>query len=102
MAPKLNPPLQLTVLKALLDGNVGFISDIKESVDALTGNDYSTGSIFNTLDRLEKKSLVKQIEKPRSGPGGKVRRYYVITKAGRENLFNQVNIFSGMGGLVRT
>jgi DNA-binding PadR family transcriptional regulator len=49
-----------------------------------TGRDYSTGAVYTTLQRLEDKGLLKsRMSDPLPIRGGRSRRHFIITGAGR-------------------
>jgi PadR family transcriptional regulator, regulatory protein PadR len=60
---------------------------IQDYIKERTGHEYSTGSIYASLDRLEEKGFVK----PRQGEatkerGGKAKLYFTITAPGQHTL----------------
>jgi PadR family transcriptional regulator, regulatory protein PadR len=60
---------------------------IRDHLIAVTGKDWSFGSIFDPLDRLEKKGLLRSaLTEPVKSRGGKCKRVYRITNIGRQAL----------------
>lgn len=60
---------------------------IRHHLNALTGKDWSFGSIFDPLDRLEKKGLLRsKLTEPAKFRGGRSKRVYRITPDGRRAL----------------
>jgi DNA-binding PadR family transcriptional regulator len=66
----------LAVLR--LDGN-GYAVNIREELDVQAGRSISLGAIYVTLDRLERKGLVRsRLADPTPERGGKSKRFYAI------------------------
>ncbi|MFC1477590.1 PadR family transcriptional regulator [candidate division KSB1 bacterium] len=60
---------------------------IRELVSESTQKYWSIGAIYDILDRLERKGLVKPIiGEPTAERGGKSKRYYAVTKEGHRAL----------------
>jgi DNA-binding PadR family transcriptional regulator len=74
---------QLVLLAVLrLDGQA-YAVPIRALIDRAGGVKLSRGSIYITLDRLEKKGLVESwFSEPTGEPGGKARRLFRIRPAG--------------------
>lgn len=74
---------QLVLLAVLrLDGQA-YAVPIRDLIDRAGGVPLSRGSIYITLDRLEKKGLVEScFSEPTGEPGGKARRLFRIRPAG--------------------
>jgi PadR family transcriptional regulator, regulatory protein PadR len=62
---------------------------IKEELKARIGREYTVGAIFAALDKLERKGFVKA-KKGEATPvrGGRAKRYFNLTAAGRAALTN--------------
>ena len=57
---------------------------IRQKVSELTGKDAVIGAVYTTLSRLEKKKLVtSKMGEPTPERGGRRKKYYFITNAGR-------------------
>lgn len=80
--------LQLTVLMAVATlGDDAYGLGVRREVSEVRGRDYSVGAIYTTLSRLEEKGLLESWEtEPRPERGGRSRRQYEITAAGRSAL----------------
>lgn len=75
----------LLVVVAL--GNEAYGAEIRREVAARTGRDYSVGAIYASLQRLEGKRLLTSHEsEPLPIRGGRARRYFTPTAAGRTAL----------------
>jgi DNA-binding PadR family transcriptional regulator len=80
------PRLELHVLAALMrmDGDAYAIA-IHEDIERVSGTDASVAGIYNALERLERRGLARSAwTDPRPERGGKARRCYRLTAAGRE------------------
>ena len=76
--------LLLTILK-LRENAYGV--PIREHVSRLTEKHWSIGAVYDTLDRLTRKGLVKvSISEPVKARGGRSRRYYHLTRHGFQAL----------------
>lgn len=57
---------------------------IREQINRVTGKTWSFGTVFVTLDRLSKKGyLTSLLGEPTPERGGRSKRFYQLTKAGR-------------------
>ena len=66
----------LAVLR--LDGT-GYAVNIREELDVQAGRSISLGAIYVTLERLERKGLIRSwLADPTPERGGKAKRYYAI------------------------
>ncbi|MDP2497350.1 MAG: helix-turn-helix transcriptional regulator [Candidatus Palauibacterales bacterium] len=80
--------LQLSVLMAVatLDDEAYGLG-VRREVSEVRGREYSVGAIYTTLSRLEEKGLLESWETPpRPERGGRSRRQYELTAAGRTAL----------------
>ena len=95
--------LELAVLLAVArlgDGAYGL--GIRADVSARMSRDYSVGAIYTTLTRLEKKGLVaSHMSEPVPIRGGRSRRQFKITSAGRSAIRDAehvaLSVWSGVG-----
>jgi DNA-binding PadR family transcriptional regulator len=80
--------LELTVLLAVSRlGDEAYGLTIREDVSERTGHDYSVGAVYTTLERLEKKALLRsRISEPLPIRGGRGRREFRLTAAGAKAL----------------
>jgi PadR family transcriptional regulator len=74
---------QLVLLAVLRLAGEAYAVPIREVIAADAGVELSRGSIYITLDRLEKKGLVESwFSDPTGEPGGKARRLFRIKAPG--------------------
>jgi DNA-binding PadR family transcriptional regulator len=98
--------LELTVLLAVARlGDEAFGLAVRSDVSERTGHDYSVGAIYTTLQRLENKALVKsRSTEPTARRGGRSRRQFHVTAAGRRALRDaqrvSASMWVGMGGIL--
>ena len=60
---------------------------VHAEIEARTGHTTSLGSIYITLDRLEKKGLLRsRLGEPTAARGGRAKRYYAVTPTGMKTL----------------
>src|SRR5438105_15397778 len=68
-------------------GDEAYGAGIRRDVCARTGRDYSTGAIYASLQRLEDKGFLASYEsEPLPVRGGRARRYFTLSGAGRAAL----------------
>src|SRR5260221_4024042 len=76
----------ILVVIAQLRGE-GYSVNIAEKAEQLTGRSISLGAVYATVDRLEKKGLVRsRLSEATPERGGKPKRYYSITAPGERAL----------------
>lgn len=60
---------------------------VRELIEARAGRSISSGALYTTLERLERRGLVASTwGEPTAERGGKRKRYYTLRPAGREAL----------------
>lgn len=60
---------------------------VRRAIEARTGRDVSVGAVYTTLDRLERRGLVRSAwGEATAARGGKRKRYYTLTAAGHAAL----------------
>lgn len=76
--------LELLVLLALIRiGDEAYGVPIADEIEASSGRGVSIGSIYITLDRLERKGLVSStLGEPTAARGGRAKTYFRVTAAG--------------------
>jgi PadR family transcriptional regulator PadR len=76
--------VEFLVLMAVLRlGGDGYAVPIRALIAEDAGVDLKRGSIYVTLDRLERKGMVESwFSEPTAQPGGKARRYFSILPTG--------------------
>jgi PadR family transcriptional regulator PadR len=75
----------LVLLAVIRLDDVGYGLAIRDEIMQRTSRDVSTGAVYTTLDRLERKGLVRSsIERGTRARDNRVRRRYEITSDGQE------------------
>jgi DNA-binding PadR family transcriptional regulator len=76
------------VLSAILQvGEDAYAPSVLRWLEETTGRDVNRGSLYVTIERMEKKGLLRSWRgDPREGRGGRPRRYLEVTRDGREAL----------------
>lgn len=78
---------EVVLLAVRLVGADANAVDIQEALKAEARRQASLGSLYNVLDRLERKGLVESwLGEPRRVAGGRRRRCYKLTKDGKKTL----------------
>jgi PadR family transcriptional regulator PadR len=77
--------LELTLMLCVVRlGEDAYGLAIRRDVASRTGRDYSVGAIYTTLDRLQAKGLLtSRATAPTPARGGRSRRLFTVTTAGR-------------------
>ncbi len=80
--------LELVILLALVRlGDGAYGAAIRDEIRARTGRDLTPGAIYPTLDRLERKHLVRSYSgNPVPERGGRAKRHYMVERAGLAEL----------------
>jgi PadR family transcriptional regulator, regulatory protein PadR len=75
---------ELIVLLAVLrHGDEAYGVPIARAIEESTGKPVILASVYNTLDRLEEKGLVRStVGQPTAERGGRAKRYFSITTSG--------------------
>jgi PadR family transcriptional regulator PadR len=83
----LSRPEELVLIAVWKLGQNAYSVPIRDFLNRITGKDWSFGSVYDPLNRLEKKGLLESYE---SGPtkvrGGRCKRMYRLTSAGFREL----------------
>jgi DNA-binding PadR family transcriptional regulator len=70
---------------------------ICQVIEDRTGRDIAIGAVYATLGRLEDKGLVRhELSDPQPVPGGRSRKYFHLTAAGRTALRHSATMMSRM------
>lgn len=78
---------QMVLLAIMRLGKEAYGLAVKDEMEAVAGRSPSSGALYTTLDRMERKGLVTSTEGPSSSErGGRPRRYLHLTPAGVEML----------------
>jgi PadR family transcriptional regulator PadR len=93
---------QLVMLAVMrLDENAYAVS-IRDQIEARTGIDLGRGSVYVTLDRLERKGLLRSaFGEPTPERGGKAKRCFELTAAGTRALAQAEAAIARMRGAAR-
>jgi PadR family transcriptional regulator PadR len=93
--------LELTVLNSVARlGAEAYGLAIRRDVSELRGHDYSVGAIYTTLARLEEQALLSSsTTAPLPVRGGRSRRQFRLSPAGREALREAERLAVRMWGL---
>ncbi|MFC1556199.1 PadR family transcriptional regulator [candidate division KSB1 bacterium] len=83
----LSRPEELVLLAIWHLNDDAYCVPIRERIIELTDKDWSFGSVYIPLNRLEKKGLIaSNLGDPTSERGGRAKRFYVLTRTGKEAL----------------
>jgi DNA-binding PadR family transcriptional regulator len=78
---------QLVLLAILRAGKNAYGVTIADEIEEHTGRTLTMATIYKTLSRLEDKEYVRTTSgAPTAIRGGKAKRYYTLTKEGRQEL----------------
>lgn len=95
--------LELTVLLAVARlGDDAYGLAVRRDVSARTGRDHSVGAVYTTLQRLEDKQFVSsRTTEPLPVRGGRSRRQFEVTAAGRRAIRDAervtASVWAGVG-----
>ena len=77
----------MVLLAILRLGDNAYGVTIREEIAACTGREPAPGALYTTLDRMEQKGVVRSwMGEATAQRGGKAKRYFAATKAGRNAL----------------
>jgi DNA-binding PadR family transcriptional regulator len=98
--------LELRVLLGVLRrGDAAYAVAVRDEIVARTGRDVSIGSLYITLQRLERKGLLRShLGDPSPERGGRAKRFYTLTRSGLALLRAECRMTQAMWaglGLVR-
>ncbi|MGD2070157.1 MAG: PadR family transcriptional regulator [Gemmatimonadota bacterium] len=78
---------QMVLLSIMRLGERAYGVAVKDEMESVTGRSPSSGALYTTLDRMEKKGFLESRAGDSSSErGGRPRRYLRLTPAGRELL----------------
>jgi PadR family transcriptional regulator PadR len=76
---------QIVLLGVLRLGEAAYGVTIRTEIGKRTGRNIAPGALYTTLDRLEQKGLVRShFGDPTPERGGRAKRFFTVTAAGRE------------------
>lgn len=88
---------QLVLMAVLRAGEDAYGVTIRHAIVDRTGRDVSLAAVYKTLTRLEEKGLVlTHVGEPTPERGGRRKRYYAISAAGRRSLQESVEALRRM------
>jgi PadR family transcriptional regulator PadR len=88
---------QLVLLAILREGEDAYGVPIRRAIVARSGRDVSLAAVYKTLTRLEEKGLVVgRLGEPTAERGGRRKRYFSVTAAGRRSLRQSVEVLRRM------
>jgi PadR family transcriptional regulator PadR len=74
-----------------------FGSAVRDEIERRSGRAVSRGSVYITLDRLEDKGLLgSRLADASTSRGGRPKRFFRVTTAGRRDLKNSIAMLSRM------
>ena len=90
--------VMLTVIRL---GKEAYGVPISREIEDRTGRDVAFATVYSTLQRLQKKGLVRSdLGDPTPERGGRAKRYFQVTKAGlqavRETKRNLIRLWQGL------
>ncbi len=92
---------QLVLLAVLRLEDTAYGVSIQREIAECTGRRVTPGALYTTLDRMERKGLLSpRLGEPTPERGGRSKRFYVVTKVGRDRLAEvQANVRALSEGL---
>jgi DNA-binding PadR family transcriptional regulator len=88
---------QLVLLAILRAGEDAYGVPIRHAIVDRSGRDVSLAAVYKTLTRLEDKGfVVARVGEPTAERGGRRKRYYAVTAAGRRSLRQSVEVLRRM------
>jgi PadR family transcriptional regulator, regulatory protein PadR len=105
-APSLGAFELIVLLAVARLGDDAYGLAIRRDVSARAGHDYSVGAVYTTLRRLEEKGfVVSRTTEPLPVRGGRSRRQFKVTAAGRRALREAerlaASVWAGIGTPIR-
>ena len=88
---------QIVLLAILRLRTQAYGVSIRTEIGDRTGREVAPGALYTTLDRMEDKGLVRSwMGEATSERGGRSKRYFAVTKAGRESLLRAHQAYESM------
>ena len=88
---------QLVLLAILRTAHEAYGVPIRQEIQRQSGRDVTLATVYKTLTRLEEKGLVTgTLGEPTPERGGRRKRYYAVTAAGRRSLRQSVSVLRRM------
>jgi PadR family transcriptional regulator len=90
---------QLVLLGVLRLGEEAYGAAIRQEIHERSGRDVSINAVYTTLERLERKGLLRSwAGKPTPQRGGRRRKFYALRPAGATALRDAYRAFTAMAG----
>jgi DNA-binding PadR family transcriptional regulator len=87
MNPSLGEFEQMVLLAILRLGDDAYGVEVLEEIRRCTGRETAPGAMYTTLGRLEDKGVIEgRLGEPTAERGGRAKRYFKVTSAGRTAL----------------
>jgi DNA-binding PadR family transcriptional regulator len=88
---------QLVLLGVMRLDNESYGAAIRQEIHARSGRDVSISAVYTTLDRLERKGLLRSwVGDPTTQRGGRRRKFYALRPAGAAALRQAYRAFTAM------
>lgn len=88
---------QLILLALLRLGEDAYGVSMRAEIERRTGRDVSIGSVYTTLERMERKGYVRSaIGQPTPERGGRRKKYYHLVAKGQAALSHTLSAFRAM------
>lgn len=88
---------QIVLLAILRLSREAYGVSIRSEIAARTGRETSPGALYTTLDRMKEKGLVRSwMGEATPQRGGRSKRYFVVTKLGREALLKAQQAYQSL------
>jgi DNA-binding PadR family transcriptional regulator len=88
---------QVVLLAILRLGDNAYGVTIRSEITACTRREVAPGALYTTLDRMEDKGIVRSwLGDPTPQRGGRAKRYFALTKAGRAALINAQRAYESL------
>lgn len=90
---------QLVLLGVMRLGDESCGAAIRQEIHARSGRDVSISAVYTTLDRLERKGMLRSwVGDPTAQRGGRRRKFYALRPAGAAALRQAYRAFTAMSG----
>ena len=88
---------QLVLLAVMQAGDDAYAVVVQTAIRRKARRDLTLGTVYKTLSRLEAKGFVSsELGEPTAERGGRAKRYYHVTAAGRRALQQQLSALRSM------
>lgn len=88
---------QIVLLAVLRLGDNAYGVSIRSEIAACTNREPAPGALYTALDRMEEKGLVRsRMGEPTPQRGGRPKRFFVVTEAGRKSLIQAQRAYQSL------